>query len=118
MNFGTSGSLLSPPAPLLPRVSGRPLRLTDIAPLELARQLTILESTLYQRIRPTECLQKIYADEVQGQLLAPNVRKVILTANILAGWIALVILQHKDAKSRAQMYKHWLQTAVVGDYFT
>lgn len=118
MSSGTSGSLLSPPAPLLPRVSGRPLRLTDIVPLELARQLTILESTLYQKIRPTECLQKIYADEVQGQLLAPNVRKVILTANILAGWIALVILQHKDAKSRAQVYKHWLQTAVVGDYFT
>ncbi|OXG72976.1 cell division control protein 25 [Cryptococcus neoformans var. grubii Br795] len=112
INSGASGSLLSPPAPLLPRVSGRPLRLTDIAPLELARQLTILEFTLYQRIKPTECLQKIYADEVQGQLLAPNVRKVILTANILAGWIALVILQHNDVKLRAQVYKHWLQTAI------
>ncbi len=34
------------------------MKLLEIDPLELARQLTLLESTLYKRIRPYECLQR------------------------------------------------------------
>jgi son of sevenless len=44
-----------PPPPILPKNPKKP-KLLDIDPLELARQLTILESGLYQKIRPMECL--------------------------------------------------------------
>jgi son of sevenless len=44
-----------PPPPILPRNSKK-LKLLDIDPLELARQLTLMESSLYQKIRPMECL--------------------------------------------------------------
>ncbi|KAJ3924478.1 MAG: hypothetical protein NXY57DRAFT_1087315, partial [Lentinula lateritia] len=37
--------------------SAKRLKLTDIELLELARQLTLLESALYQKIRPMEYLQ-------------------------------------------------------------
>lgn len=34
------------------------LKLLDIDPLELARQLTIMEFALYKKIRAIECLQR------------------------------------------------------------
>jgi son of sevenless-like protein len=108
-----SGGLLSPPAPLVPRVpSGRPIRLLDISPVELARQLTIIESLHFQRIRAIECLNKAWAKE-EGLKSAPNVRWVILTANRMAGWVALQILGSKDVKMRAATMKYFVQTAIV-----
>ncbi|WVQ99820.1 hypothetical protein IAU59_006963 [Kwoniella sp. CBS 9459] len=107
-----SGSLLSPPAPLLPRVAGRQLRLTDVAPLEIARQLTIIEFIHFQRIKPSECLNRAWADENSGSTNAPNVRNVILTANRMAGWVALHILSSKDTRQRATAMKILIQVAV------
>ncbi|OCF40495.1 hypothetical protein I317_05665 [Kwoniella heveanensis CBS 569] len=107
-----SGSLLSPPAPLLPRVAGRQLRLTDVAPLEIARQLTIIEFLHFQRIKPSECLNRAWADENTGSINAPNVRNVILTANRMAGWVALHILSSKDTRQRATAMKILIQVAV------
>jgi son of sevenless-like protein len=46
-----------PPSSILPK-SSKKLKLLDIDTLELARQLTILESSLYQRIKPIECLTR------------------------------------------------------------
>ncbi|WWC90903.1 uncharacterized protein L201_005841 [Kwoniella dendrophila CBS 6074] len=107
-----SGSLLSPPAPLLPRVTGRQLRLTDVSPLEIARQLTIVEFVHFQRIKPSECLNRAWADENTGSINAPNVRNVILTANRMAGWVALHILSSKDVRQRATAMKILIQVAV------
>ena len=108
-----SGGLLSPPAPLIPRVpSGRSIRLLDISPVELARQFTIIESLHFQRIRAIECLNKAWTKE-EGPKSAPNVRWVILTANRMAGWVALQILSSKDVKVRASTMKYFVQTAIV-----
>jgi son of sevenless len=46
-----------PPAPIVPK-SNRAMKLLDIEPLELARQLTIMESKLFAKIRPMECLNR------------------------------------------------------------
>lgn len=108
-----SGNLLSPPAPLTPRIpAGRTIRLLDISPVELARQLTIIESLHFQRIKAIECLNKAWARE-DGPKAAPNVRWVILTANRMAGWVALQILSSKDVKVRASIMKYFVQTAIV-----
>jgi son of sevenless-like protein len=113
-----SGGLLSPPAPLIPRVpSGRSIRLLDISPVELARQFTIIESLHFQRIRAIECLNKAWAKE-EGPKSAPNVRWVILTANRMAGWVALQILSSKDVKVRASTMKYFVQTAIVRFLFS
>lgn len=53
----TSTTSQLPPSPIAPK-SSKKLNLLDINPLELARQLTILESRLYQKIRPMECLRR------------------------------------------------------------
>jgi len=65
------------PPPIVPKAN-RKLKLLDIEPLELARQLTLIESALYQKIRPMECLQR--AREQKGDNL-DNIAMVIQTSN-------------------------------------
>lgn len=108
-----SGGMLSPPAPLLPRtVPGREIRLTDVAPLELARQLTILEFGFFQKIKPVECLNKSWNRD-DGEDKAPNVRSVIHFANVLSGWVSVMCLSSKDVRQRAVIMKYFIQTAIV-----
>jgi son of sevenless len=66
-----------PPAPLMPKTSKK-LKLLDIEPLEMARQLTIMESQLYQRIRPMECLQRAREQRMENN---DNITVVIQTSN-------------------------------------
>lgn len=47
----------APPPSILPRM-GKKMKLLDVDPTELARQLTIMDATLYSRIRVTECLMR------------------------------------------------------------
>ena len=65
-----------PPPPLIPK-NGRVSKILDVDPLEMARQLTIMESKLYLKIRPMECLQR--AKEGQGE--DDNIKKIINTSN-------------------------------------
>ena len=46
-----------PPAPIVPKTN-KAMKLLDIEPLELARQLTIMESKLFSKIRAVECLNR------------------------------------------------------------
>lgn len=50
-------ALTSPPPPIQPKTL-KQLKLLDIDTLEMARQLTIMESQLYQQIKPIECLMR------------------------------------------------------------
>lgn len=45
---------IAPPAPLIPR--NKKIKLLDIDPIEIARQLTLMEFSMYKKIRPMECL--------------------------------------------------------------
>lgn len=49
--------MTQPPAPILPKAN-KQIKLLDIDPLELARQLTIMDSKLFSKIRPMECLNR------------------------------------------------------------
>jgi son of sevenless-like protein len=63
--------------PKLPKPNKK-LKLLDIDPLELARQMTIMESHLYQRIRPVECLQRSREQKTDYN---DNIARVIQTSN-------------------------------------
>lgn len=70
-------SLGPPPASIIPK-SNKKLKLLDIDPLELARQLTIMESLLYQKIKPMECLQRSREQKTEH---VDNITTVIQTSN-------------------------------------
>ncbi|KAF7346127.1 hypothetical protein MSAN_01839400 [Mycena sanguinolenta] len=84
------------------------LKLLDIEPLELARQLTIMESQLYQRIRPMECLQRAREQRTEN---IDNITVVIQTSNKIALWVAESILSKEDSRRRAGVVKHLISVA-------
>ena len=67
----------APPAPILPK-NIKKLKFLDIDPLEIARQLTILESKLYNKIQPVECLGKAWG---QNDSEAVNIKAMITNSN-------------------------------------
>ena len=66
-----------PPVPIMPKANKK-LKLGDIEPLELARQLTLMESSLYQKIKPMECLQRAREQKTEN---VDNITVVIQTSN-------------------------------------
>ncbi len=70
-------NLTQAPPPIYPK-QNKKLKLADIEPLELARQLTIMESNLFQRIKPMECLQRAREQKTEN---ADNITTVIHASN-------------------------------------
>lgn len=103
------------PLPILPK-NMKKLKFTDIDPTEFARQLTIIESRLYAKIKPHECLNKIWQKRppaengVQAEPAA-NVKALILHSNRLTNFVAEMILNVPDLTKRANIVKHFIAVA-------
>lgn len=130
-NIKSMVSTLAPaPPPIYPRISsGRKVKLLDVDPLELARQLTILESQLYQKIKPMECLQRSReqsmehhdniaiviqtSNRVSSSTHHPCSILKVLTTDQIADWVADSILSKEDSRRRAAAVKHFISVADV-----
>ncbi|EJF63378.1 ras GEF [Dichomitus squalens] len=99
---------LAPPAPIVPRTSKK-LKLLDVDPLELARQLTLMEAALYKKIRPVECLQR--SRETKPGKTADHITTIIQLSNKIADWVAETILAREDSQRRARIIKHFISVA-------
>ncbi|KAL2014959.1 hypothetical protein VTK56DRAFT_6723 [Thermocarpiscus australiensis] len=100
------------PAPIMPK-NMKKLKFLDIDVVEFARQLTIIESRLYGKIRPTECLNKTWQKKVaEGEPEpAPNVKALILHSNQMTNWVAEMILSQTDVRKRVVVIKHFVAVA-------
>ncbi|BGP16758.1 hypothetical protein JCM10213_002149 [Rhodosporidiobolus nylandii] len=96
------------PQPVLPR-SLKKFKLLDLDPLEIARQLTIMDSRLFQRITPQECLSKAWPKEFGSE--APNISAMIDMSNAVTRWVTETILEQEDLKKRANIVKHFIAIA-------
>ncbi|KPV73424.1 uncharacterized protein RHOBADRAFT_29150 [Rhodotorula graminis WP1] len=106
-------------ANLRPALSGRRSLLssvTEIDALELARQLTIMESRVYCSIRADELLgagnggaSSGSAKHVSESMRTPNVRKMSSLSTRLTGWITEVILGEQDQKRRTGLLKYFIK---------
>lgn len=99
----------SAPPPLLPK-NLKKIKFLDIDPLEMARQLTLMDSRLYNRIRPNECLNKSWSRD-NGTEIAKGIRDVISANNRVSGWVSEAILVQEDLKKRAGWVKHFVAIA-------
>ena len=70
---------LSPPPPIFPK-NLKKLKLLEIDPLEMARQLTIMEADLYKKIRPIECLTRSRESARAGKA-NDNITNIIRLSN-------------------------------------
>ncbi|KAJ3107545.1 hypothetical protein HDU97_003850 [Phlyctochytrium planicorne] len=125
-----SDKLASPPRPLLPKtlikrnsaepVGGRSdmskgipykFRLIDLEPLEIARQITIIESELFLTIQCREFLDLAWMKE-DKEIRAPNITRMIQWSNHVIHWIVSEIVSVRDStKMRAQMIEKFIQVA-------
>ncbi|EEA29027.1 hypothetical protein EYB25_000071 [Talaromyces marneffei] len=103
---------MATPTPIVPK-NMKKLRFLDIDATEFARQLTIIESRLYGKIRATECLNKTWQKKVGPGEAEPaaNVKALILHSNQLTNWVAEMILTQGDVKKRVVVIKHFVNVA-------
>jgi son of sevenless-like protein len=69
------------PAPIIPRNINKKLKLLDIDPLELARQLTIMEYELFTKVRPMECILRS-REQRQGKV--DHITALIQSTNLVS----------------------------------
>lgn len=102
------------PQPIMPK-NPKKLKFLDIDVLEFARQLTIIESNLYGKIKPTECLNKTWQKKPTPEDPEPaaNVRALILHSNRMTNWVAEMILTQSEPKRRSLVIKHFITVADV-----
>ncbi|KAF2471522.1 ras GEF [Lindgomyces ingoldianus] len=81
----------------------------DFDPLELARQLTIIESKLFCSIQPEELLASEWTKKNGSR--AVNVRAMSTLSTDLANLVADTILHLEDAKKRAIIIKQWVKVS-------
>ena len=104
----------STPQPITPK-NMKKLKFLDIDVTEFARQLTILESRLYGKIKPSECLNKTWQKKLAKDEADPalNVKALILHSNQLTNWVAEMILTQADVRKRVVVIKHFVAVADV-----
>ncbi|THH27575.1 hypothetical protein EUX98_g6616 [Antrodiella citrinella] len=83
------------------------ISVTDFDPLELARQMTVMECTLYCAILPEEVLET--GKTGAGSL--GNVRAVTTLSTVITGWVAESILNEPDTKKRTYLVKFFIKLA-------
>ncbi|KAJ6559047.1 ras guanine nucleotide exchange factor domain-containing protein [Mycena vulgaris] len=96
--------------PLLANLRGRnfaAIAITDFDPLELARQLTIMECNLYCVIQPEEVLET----GQEGAKPPTNVKAVSSLSTAVTGWVAESILSEPDTKKRMLLIKFFIKVA-------
>jgi len=101
----------SAPEPIIPKVtSDRDFVVTEASPIEIARQLTLIEYNIYKKIRPSECLKQAWNKEGKEKN-APNILAMISRFNEVSNWVASEILNvHKD-KKRAKTICWFIEVA-------
>ncbi|KIY61294.1 ras GEF [Cylindrobasidium torrendii FP15055 ss-10] len=83
------------------------IAITDFDPLELARQLTIMECNLYCAIQPEEIME-CGQDGVKPPL---NVKAVTSLSTVITGWVMESILNEPDIKKRMNLIKFFIKVA-------
>ncbi|ORX38133.1 ras GEF [Piromyces finnis] len=96
------------PVPIIPK-SFRHIRFNELDPTEIARQLTLMCSKLYNQIQPVECLNKAWSQKINSP--AVNIKMMIEMSNQVTGWVAITILKETDLKKRASIMKHFIYIA-------
>ncbi|KAL4803240.1 ras guanine nucleotide exchange factor domain-containing protein [Aspergillus unguis] len=102
-------SISRAPAPILPRkLNAEKMQFMKIDAREIARQLTLMESCIYAKIRRCELLHKNWQRKDSP---TQNVRALIRFFNQLSGWVGTLILGEADLKKRTQVIGHLVNVA-------
>ena len=104
-----------PPAPLFTSSifsSGlTPAKFLDVDPLEIARQITIIEAVLYKKILPVDLLNKAWSNPKINN--GNNISALKDLSNQISRWVTKFVLSENSARQRAKIMTHFIQVADV-----
>ncbi|KAJ2992393.1 hypothetical protein NUW58_g2184 [Xylaria curta] len=81
----------------------------DFDSIELARQITLKQMSIFCAIKPEELLGSQWMKN--GGIDSPNVKAMSGFSNDLSNLVADTVLQHSEVKKRAAIIKQWIKIA-------
>jgi hypothetical protein len=100
----STGSFIMP-VPIVPK-SFHNVQFLAIDSLEIARQLTIIETKLFTCIKSIEFLGKKWSD-----FETSTIRKTVRHANNVTAWVSKTILKENDSKRRSNIIVKFIEIA-------
>jgi len=85
-------------------------KLSEIKPLEIARQLTLIEMELFQKIRPRELCEGAWMKEDRATL-SPNLLKIAHRFNDVVWWLVTQVVTEKRAAKREALLNKYIDVA-------
>lgn len=74
--------------------------LMRLHPVELGRQLTLMQFQYYRQIEPSELVGEKWMDKERKHIDAPNVIKTIEFSNKISNWFKFCIVTHEEVNDR------------------
>jgi hypothetical protein len=91
------------------KMGGSSPSVVDFDSLEMARQITLKQMSIFCSIMPEELLGSQWMK--RGGIDSPNVKAMSSFSNDLSNLVADTILQYPEVKKRAAMIKQWIKIA-------
>mmetsp|Transcript_68 Transcript_68/g.79 ORF Transcript_68/g.79 Transcript_68/m.79 type:complete len:516 (-) Transcript_68:40-1587(-) len=98
---------VSLPVSILPKSLDGPLNILDLDPLEVARQLTLIEYEMYNKIQPKECLDQCWNKDGK-ETRAPHIVELIDRFNKRSRWVVTCVVTEEDTATRSKLITHFV----------
>jgi len=93
----------APPTPIIPKCSLTSI--VDIHPLEIARQMTLMDYKLCREIESKECLGCAWTKH-DKETRSPNLLAMIKRFNLVSKWVSAIIVKEPVLKKRSRILSH------------
>ncbi|SCW03124.1 LAFE_0G03466g1_1 [Lachancea fermentati] len=94
------------------------MNFVELNPLEIAKQLTLIESTLFLTVRSSDLLDTIFHSKKAHSRHNRNVELVVNFTNLLSNYvIESIVAPNLSLKKRCSRLKSWLNIALSALYF-
>eukprot|EP01103_Thecamoeba_quadrilineata_P019256 TRINITY_DN7710_c0_g1_i1.p1 TRINITY_DN7710_c0_g1~~TRINITY_DN7710_c0_g1_i1.p1 ORF type:complete len:1179 (-),score=318.56 TRINITY_DN7710_c0_g1_i1:14-3550(-) len=101
-------SLIKPP--ILPQ-DLESFNFPQLDPLEVARQMCLIEQKIYRAIKSRECLNQAWNHKTMKETAAPNILAMIRRFNNVSAWVASEIIQTTSLNERILTVQRFITIA-------
>lgn len=99
------------PQPILPAQDLEELDVTVLDPLEVARQITLLDEQAYKSIAASECMNQSWNKPAICNEVSPNIIKMISRFNATSNWAARLIVTEANVRKRKSIITRLIKLA-------